>query len=285
LPGLIGQDAGDLRVGDYMSATYSGNYPIERRAGEIERLNSQSKAMAPDTLAMLGRFGPMEGWACLDVGCGPGGITDLLSARVGRAGRVIGLDMDEEFLEYARRRAPTNVEFRRGDAYDADLPAGSFDLVHMRFVASTAGSPDRLLQEAARLVRPGGIVALQEPDGTTLNCYPPHPAWDRLKAALLATFSGVGADLELARKLYFLVKQAGFRDVQYRAALLAVRSIDPMVDYLPSTIESLRTTILRLGLLNEGDLTDSLADCRQHLAKPETSFTLYAVAQVWGRRA
>ena len=190
-----------------MSATYSGNYPIERRAGEIERLNIQSKAMAPDTLAMLGRFGPMEG-----------GITDLLSARVGRAGRVIGLDMDEEFLEYARRSAPTNVEFRRGDAYDADLPAGSFDLVHMRFVASTAGSPDRLLQEAARLVRPGGIVALQEPDGTTLNCYPPHPAWDRLKAALLATFSGVGADLELARKLYFLVKQAGFRDVQYRAA-------------------------------------------------------------------
>jgi len=131
LPGLIGQDAGDLRVGDSMSATYSGNYPIERRAGEIERLNIQSKAMAPDTLAMLGRFGPMEGWACLDVGCGPGGITDLLSARVGRAGRVIGLDMDEEFLEYARRSAPTNVEFRRGDAYDADLPAGSFDLVHM----------------------------------------------------------------------------------------------------------------------------------------------------------
>lgn len=42
-----------------------------------------------------------------------------------------------------------------------------------------------------------------------------------------------------------------------------------MVDYLPSTIESLRATILRLGLLNEGDLIDSLADCRQHLAKPE----------------
>jgi hypothetical protein len=42
-----------------------------------------------------------------------------------------------------------------------------------------------------------------------------------------------------------------------RVALLAVRSTDPMVDYLPSTVESLRTTILRLGLLNEGDLIDS----------------------------
>ena len=70
-----------------MSATYSGNYPLERRAGEIERLTIQSKAMAPDTLAMLDRFGPMQGWACLDIGCGPGGITDLLSAP-GRARRA-----------------------------------------------------------------------------------------------------------------------------------------------------------------------------------------------------
>jgi SAM-dependent methyltransferase len=258
-----------------MSGPFSGNYPLERRAGEIERLTVQSKAMAPDTLAMLERFGPMQGWACLDIGCGPGGITDLLSARVGRAGRVAGLDMDEAFLEYARRSAPSNVEFRRGDAYGSDLPAGAFDLVHMRFVASTAGNPERLLQEAARLVRPGG---------TTLNCYPPHPAWDRLKSALLGAFRGVGADLELAKKLYFLVRQAGFRDVHYGTSLLAVRSSDPMIDYLPSTVESLRATILKLGLLDESALTAALADCRAHLAKPDTAFTLYAVAQVWGRR-
>ena len=42
-----------------MSA-FSGNYPIEHRAGEIARLRLQSKAMEPDTLAMLDRFGSME---------------------------------------------------------------------------------------------------------------------------------------------------------------------------------------------------------------------------------
>ena len=56
-----------------MTGTFSGNYPIETRAGEIERLHVQSKAMAPDALAMLDRFGPMQGWTCLDIGCGPGG--------------------------------------------------------------------------------------------------------------------------------------------------------------------------------------------------------------------
>jgi SAM-dependent methyltransferase len=263
--------------------THSGHYPIERRRGEIERLHVQSRAMAPDTLAMLDRIGPMGGWRCLDVGCGPGGITDLLSARVGASGRVVGLDMDAEFLAHARANAAANVEFRQDDAYGSSLLPGTFDLVHMRFVASTAGDPERLLKEAARLVRPGGIVALQEPDGTTLNCFPEHPAWGKLKAALLGAFAGVGANLELARELYSVVYWAGFHDVQYRTAILGVRAGDPMIDYLPSTVESLRGTILKLGLMRESDLTDALQDCRAHLAKPGTAFTMYTLAQVWGR--
>jgi SAM-dependent methyltransferase len=267
-----------------MNDGYSGNYPIEHRAGEIERLLVQAQAMGPDALVMLAQFGSMLGWHCLDVGCAPGGMTGLLSASVGPAGRVVGLDMDAEFLDHARRSAPANVEFRLGDAYDSDLPFGAFDLVHMRFVASTAGQPERLLKEAVRLARPGGIVALQEPDGSTLNCYPPHPAWDRLRSALLGAFEGVGADLKLARRLYNLVHEADLEDVQYRTALLAVRSFDPMVDYLPSTVESLRGTILRLGLLSESGLAVDLADCRRHLAQPGTSFTMYTVAQVWGRK-
>jgi hypothetical protein len=100
---------------------------------------------------------------------------------------------------------------------------------------------------------------------------------------LSAAFKGVGADLELARKLFFLVHQAGLRDVQYRTALLGVRSTDPMVDYLPSTVESLRAVILKLGLLSESDLAVALNECRQHLAKPGTAFTMYTLAQVWGR--
>jgi SAM-dependent methyltransferase len=268
-----------------MSVEFAGSYPIEHRRGEIERLDTQGTAMAPDTLIMLDRIGVKPGWSCLDIGCGPRGITDLLSERVGPGGRVVGLDMDEQFLVHARANAPANVEFRRGDAYDSGLRAGMFDLVHMRFVASTAGQPERLLREAIRLAKPGGVVALQEPDGSTLNCHPPHPAWDRLKRALLGAFAGVGADLELARRLYWLVRQTDLKDVQYRTFLVGVRSIDPMVDYLPSTVESLRATIVRLGLLSEAEFPETLASCRRHLGQAGTSFTMYTVAQVWGRTA
>jgi SAM-dependent methyltransferase len=267
-----------------MSQTFAGHYPLEHRAGEIERLRIQAEGMAPDTRTMLERIGVGSGWRCLDLGCGPGGITKLLSEYVGPAGRVVGLDMDESFLAHARASAPANVEFRRGNAYDCDLPEGSFDLVHMRFIASTAGDPERLIREALRLVRAGGVVALQEPDGSTLHCYPPHPAWERLKQALLGAFAGVGADLTLARRLYALALGAGLADVEYRPFLVGVRSIDPMVDYLPSTVESLRGTIIKLGLLSEAEFGSTVAACRKHLCQPGTAFTMYTVAQVWGRK-
>ena len=260
-------------------------YPLESHLQEIERLRVQSAAMAPDTRIMLGLIGVQAGWSCLDVGCGPFGIAGLLSRMVGPTGRVLGLDVNAAFLEHARADAPGNVEFRQGDAYQTDLPSGSFDLVHLRFVASTAGAPERLLREALRLARPGGTIALQEPDGASLNCYPPHAAWERLKAALLGAFAGVGADLRLARRLYALARQAGLDDVQYRTFILGVRSVDPMVDYLPSTVESLRATVIRLGLLSEAELPQVLAECRNHLRQPDTSFTMYTVAQVWGRKA
>jgi hypothetical protein len=128
------------------------------------------------------------------------------------------------------------------------------------------------------------VVALQEPDASTLNCHPPHPAWEKLKTALVGAFAGVGADLTLARRLYALARQAGLADVQYRPFLIGVRSTDEIVDYLPSTVESLRGTVLRLGLLSEAEFPTVLAACRAHLRDPGTVFTMYTVAQVWGRK-
>ncbi|MBU2581282.1 MAG: methyltransferase domain-containing protein [Alphaproteobacteria bacterium] len=267
-----------------MAETFEGHYPIESRIGEIERLLDQGTAMAPDTETMLDLMGLAEGWHCLDIGCGPRGITDILSRGVGPTGRVVGLDMNKGFIDYARKSAALNTEFIQSDAYGSGLSADSFDFVHMRFLASTAGDAEALLKEAIRLARPGGFIALQEPDATSLNCYPPHESWETLKAALLGAFKGVGADLELARRLYFMVKQSPVRDVQFRPFIVGVTSSDAMVDYLPSTVESLRGTILNQKLLGEEELDRALRECRAHLALPDTSFTMYTVAQVWGRK-
>jgi ubiquinone/menaquinone biosynthesis C-methylase UbiE len=261
----------------------SGNYPLERRDGEIERLHIQAAALASDCAAMLERIGVKPGWVCLDLGCGPGGITALLGGCVGKTGRVVGFDADAVFLEHARERAAANVEFMAGNAYDTGLTGGAFDLVHMRFIGSTAGKPEALVREAMRLARPGGVVAMQEPDMATLTCHPPHLAWEALRSAMVGAFASVDADINLARRLYALMRHAGLQDVQYRPFLLGVRSSDPWVDYLPSTVESLRHTIIARKLMSEAELTTALAECRMHLRDPDVVFTTYTVAQVWGR--
>ena len=268
-----------------MPTAFAGHYPIEHRKGEIERLHVQADAVAPDTRVMLDRIGVQPGWACLDIGCGPRGITDLLSERVGTAGRVVGLDKDQDFLAYARAHAPSNVEFRHGDAYASGLPDGSFDLVHLRFVASTAGNPETLLREAVRLARAGGVVALQEPDVETFKCHPPHPAWDRLMAAMLGAYLQASVPTFIWRGgCIRCFCQAGLADVQYRPFLFGIRSTDPMADHLPATVESIRATVLRLGLLTEAEMPGLLEQCRRHLRDPGTVTTSFMVAQVWGRK-
>jgi len=267
---------------------YSSYYPIERRPGEIDRLFIQSDVLAPDTSIMLDRIGVRKGWRCLDLGCGPRGITDLLSTRVGSTGRVVGLDADPVFLDHARHHANSrgfaNIEFVLGDVYSSGLPAGSFDFVHTRFVASTVGGPERLLQESVRLTRPGGTVAFQEADMFTLNCYPAHPAWDRLKRAFAEVFPYISGNPWSAHDLYLMLRQAGLEGVQYRPFLVGFRSSDRMADYLPATIESIRSALIEKHLIKATELDAAIADCRAHLADPDTVSTYHTVVQVWGTR-
>ncbi len=266
----------------------TGNYPIERREGEVERLRMQAAAIEFDAGVMLEQIGVSSGWRCLDLGCGPGGILELLSVRAGPTGQVIALDADPVFLEHARvlarDRRRGNIEFVQGDAYNTGLPRGSFDFVHVRFVASTVGRHQDLIGEAVALACPGGIVAFQEPDISTLKCYPPHAAWDRLAQVLEQVFVSAGNDVRLAQQLYQLVRRAGLENVQYRPFLVGFRSDDRMADYLPATVESVRRTILRHELIAEEELNAALAACRRHLADPDTVSTYVTVAQVWGRR-
>ena len=266
-----------------MTSRAHGRYPIERRDGEIERLLIQAEALAADAEIMLERIGVAAGWHCLDLGCGPGGITGLLSRRVGAAGRVLGLDADPVFLDYARREKPPNVQFVEGDAYRTGLEEASFDLVHVRFLATTAGEPVKLLREAMRVAKRGGVVAFQESDISSLKCFPPHAAWDRLRDAVAAVLEAVGADPRFGQRLYAMARAEGMKGVEYRPFVVGVRSGDAMTDYLPATVESMRSALLEHRILSPAELDAALAGCRAHLAQPDVCFSLYTAVQVWGR--
>ena len=78
------------------------NYVHGTSRGEQERLRNQPKILEREARSLLDRLGIQSGWRAIDIGCGPLGILDLLSERVGTEGSVVGLEVDAGMAALAR---------------------------------------------------------------------------------------------------------------------------------------------------------------------------------------
>jgi arsenite methyltransferase len=107
-----------------------------------------------------------EGETVLDLGSG-GGIDVLLSAdRVGPTGKTYGLDMTDEMLALARenqaKAGVQNVEWLKGTIEDVPLPDDTVDVVISNCVINLSADKRQTLQEAARVLKPGGRFAVTD---------------------------------------------------------------------------------------------------------------------------
>jgi SAM-dependent methyltransferase len=107
----------------------------------------------------LNWLSPPTGVRWIDIGCGNGAFTELLTERCS-AKSVVGVDPSDGQLAYARARPRIGTaQFHQGDAMAIPLPDKSFDVAVMALVLFFLPDPTKGLAEMVRVVRPGGIVA------------------------------------------------------------------------------------------------------------------------------
>ncbi len=153
-----------------------------------------------------------EGEVVLDLGSGAGADILISARRVGPTGRAIGIDMTDEMLELARRNASDagleNAEFRKGYLEELPLEDDSVDVVISNCVINLSADKPRVLAEAARVLRPGGrlavsdVIADSDMDGAT--------------RADMAAWTGCIAGALTEAEFRAVLAAAGLQDVEIR---------------------------------------------------------------------
>ena len=113
-----------------------------------------TRTLAP---ALVEAAGVRDGMSVVDVGCGPGGLTDVLADRVGED-RVAAIDPAPQFAGACRERHPS-ADVREGVAEQLPWDDDAFDAALSCLVIGFMTDADQGVREMARVTRPGGTVA------------------------------------------------------------------------------------------------------------------------------
>ncbi|WP_138735094.1 class I SAM-dependent methyltransferase [Modestobacter excelsi] len=219
---------------------------------EMARLAAISRVYGAMTGAWLDAAGVRPGMRVADLGCGPGDVALAAARRVGPTGSVVGVDDAARPLVRARRRAEeerlATVTFERGDVLSWE-PAEPLDAVVGRFILMHLPDPVAAVVRAAKLVRPGGIVAFADVALTTRGSLPELPLLTSYLEWFLETLRRAGRSVDMALRLAAVFAAAGLPSPVLTSAAPAERGGDAVGwSIVAGDLTSLLPVIERLGV-------------------------------------
>jgi demethylmenaquinone methyltransferase/2-methoxy-6-polyprenyl-1,4-benzoquinol methylase len=249
----------------------------------------------PSFLAAVRDLGLPGGSRGLDAGCGIGLQTVSLARAVGERGHVTGLDRSREFLRHAGEVAAESglsarVALEEGDVAELPFADGTFDWAWSSCCVGYSAAVDtrRALLEMARVVKPGGTVAVLLWTSQALL-----PGYPRLEARLDATAAGMAPFLESrGPEGHFLrtldrLREAGLLETRARA--FAASAHAPLSD-------ALRAALIALFEMRwpevESELAPDEASAYRRLCRPGSPefildlpgyFAFFTCSMFWGK--
>lgn len=270
-----------------MTTEQSDPYVLGGTRTEQERLVAQAAEFEVQSRWLLDQIDIEPGWRTVDIGCGPIGILNLLSERVGTTGSVVGLEREQRFVAMARseiaQRGLNNVKVVQGDALNTGLSKAAFDLVHERLVMINVPTREALLQEMISLLRPGGTIALEDVDDISYTCVPLHPSWTALLDAFHAAFHANGGNAYVGRDLVGYLRRAGVKNIQVKIHVGTVNPGEYRRTHLLSLLDVLHDKVINSGVLTEVQLSSHRKALNAHLEDPNTILIDKLLVQAWGQ--
>jgi ubiquinone/menaquinone biosynthesis C-methylase UbiE len=158
----------------------------------------------------------------LDCGCGPGSITVDVAQRIA-PGTVVGIDVDAEQVERARRlaseRGIANVRFEVGNVYELPFTDASNDAAYANNVLNHLGDPLRALREMRRVLNADGVVGISDTTGP-LYSTPTNPLLEQLGALYrqVKYYNGASREYDALQLRQYLSETGFARSIGYALA-------------------------------------------------------------------
>ncbi len=186
-----------------------------------QNLDEQHEQLAPFAFEQLKKAGLQRGMIVWDIGCGSGAMTEYLAGVVGSTGHVYALDLNPDQVlrtsERLQKKGFQQVTVMQGDitAISA-LPKQKADLVYARMVLMHLKYPEAALRNMAQLLKPAGILSLQESIMESAASSPICEVVEDYFQTLIALGNFNGVDFNIGAKLSHLCESLScFEQLDY----------------------------------------------------------------------
>jgi SAM-dependent methyltransferase len=248
-----------------------GKYVLATGPAAVRRLHALHSVYSPVGRRVLLEAGLKKGMKVADFGCGVGVVTRMIAEMVGPSGRVTGIDVDGAQLEEAQRLCSeaglTNTAFVEASACCTGLPRNWFDVVYCRFLLIHLPDPAACLREMREVLKPGGILVVEDGDLSTATSIPPT-ALDAFAELFGRLGPTRGVDYTLGKNLYHLVLAAGFSDAQLEIHQPAITKGENRY-LLKWSIEEAGPALIEAGVVTPEQFKRTLSGMQEAIDNPD----------------